>query len=143
MSKQKHTLALLLGLLLAPYHFIHGSPLKPDEQFWFFPSSASQLAEGKWQVPIHHWVFEKEQDSIGRKFSQAIFSELIEGFDVSEEKADSVLFRDRLAWFLVDNERNKKINIELAGQTHELKLTEANGHGITDIQFSSQVQAGS
>ncbi len=142
MNKQKSYLALLFGLLLAPFHFVSGSPLKADEQVLFFPSSASQLAEGKWQVPIHHWVFEKEEDSIGRKFSQAIFSELIEGFDVSEEKANSDLFRDRLAWFLVDNERNKKINIELAGDKHELQLTEANGHSISEIQFISKAQAG-
>ena len=136
-------LFLLFGSLLAPYHLVVGSPLKADEQVLFFPSSASQLAEGLWQVPLHHWVFEKEQNSIGRKFSQAIFSELIEGFDVSEEKANSTLFRDRLAWFLVDNERNKKINIELTDQKHELQLTEANGHGLSDIKFNSKAQAGS
>jgi len=143
LNKQKNYLALLFGLLLTPYHFIYGSPLKADEQVLFFPSSANQLAEGKWQVPIHHWVFEKEENSIGRKFSQAIFSELIEGFDVSEEKANSVLFRDRLAWFLVDNERNKKINIELEANKYELQLTEANGHSISEIQFSSKAQVGS
>jgi len=141
--KQKNGWFLLFALLLAPYHFVNGSPLKADEQVWFFPSSASQMAEGKWQVPIHHWVFEKEENSIGKKFSQAVFSELIEGFDVSEEKAHSVLFRGRLMWFLVDNERNKKINIELAGDKHKLQLTEANGHSISEIQFISKAQAGS
>ena len=142
MSKQKSFLALLFGLLLAPYHFVTGSPLKADEQVLFFPSPASQLAEGKWQVILHHWVFEKELNSISRKFSQALFSELIEGFDVSEEKANSPLFRDRLMWFLVDNERNKKINVELTGDKYELQKTDANGHGISEIKFNSKAQAG-
>jgi len=143
LSKQNNYMAILLSLLLAPYHFVNGSPLKADEQVLFFPSAAMQVAEGKWEVPIHHWVFEKEENSISRKFSQAVFSELIEGFDVSEEKANSALFRDRLAWFLVDNERNKEVNIEFAGDKYELQLTESNGHGNTDIQFNNKLLPGS
>ena len=141
MSKKKNSLALIFLLSLTPTHFINASPLKSDEQVMFFPSSASQLTDGKWEAPIHHWVFEKEDNSISRKFSQAIFSELIEGFDVSEEKANSDLFRGRLAWFLVDNERHKNVDIEIKGQNFELQLTEANGHGNTDIQFNSKAHS--
>ena len=142
MIKQKNVLFLLFALLLTPFQFVQSSPLKTDEQVLFFPSSANQLAEAKWQVPLHHWVFEKEQNSISRKLSHAVFSELIEAFDVSEEKANSALFRDRLAWFLVDNERNKNINIELTGDKYELQPTDANGHAITEIKFNSKALAG-
>lgn len=137
MNKNKIWHYLLLSLLLSPCHFIYGSPLKADEQVWFFPTSASQLDESTWQVPVHHWVFEKEEDSISRNLSQKAFSKLIENFGVSKEKAQSDVFRQRLQWFLVDNERTKTINIKLAADKHQLQLTDANGHAISDIEFTS------
>jgi len=133
----------LLVLLLAPYHAANSSPLKADEHVWFFPSSANQLDEGTWQVPVHHWVFEKEEGSISRKFSQKVLSKLIEQFDVSKEVAQSDRFGQRLSWFLVDNERGKKLAITLSNKIHELEVTNPNGHAISEIQFNSIEKKGS
>lgn len=105
-----------------------GSPLKSDEDIFFFPTSANQIENGKWNVPVHHWVFEKEESSISRKFSQYLLSEAIETLGVSEEQAHSSTFKQRLMWFLVDNERNKEIDISLHETKQTLSLTEANGH---------------
>ncbi len=124
---------LLVQLLTA----CSGSPLKNDEDIVFFPSAANQQADGNWHVPIHHWVFEKEENDLSRKITQKVFSEMFEGIGVPEEQADSPLLKQRLMWFLVDNERNKKININLADQKFSLHKTRANGHAYTSLTLQS------
>ncbi|HIH98201.1 MAG TPA: App1 family protein [Thermoplasmata archaeon] len=119
----------------------HGSPLKSDESVFFFPTSANQDKNLKWNIPIHHWVFEKEEDGIGNIFTQKVFSEIAETLEVTEEQAHSELFRKRLGWFLVDNERNKKIEICLENkQKEQLELTSANGHATTAFTFETKAQ---
>jgi phosphatidate phosphatase APP1 len=114
-----------------------GSPLKNDEDVWFFPTSANQISETEWNVPIHHWVFEKEEKSITRKVTQKLLSEAIEGLGVSEEQANSPVVRQRLMWFLVDNKRKKQIKITLNGKVEKLSLTEPNGHTNTNIKLQN------
>ena len=127
----------LLGISFLQLTACSGSPLKQDETVFFFPTSANQLSDGSWNVPIHHWVFEKEDDDLSRKVTQKLFSEIIEGLGVTEEQADSLLFKQRLMWFLVDNERNKKLQINLAGKVGKLTLTKANGHAKTNLALDS------
>ncbi|MEE9326796.1 MAG: App1 family protein [Cocleimonas sp.] len=114
----------------------HGSPLKSDETVFFFPTSASQENNSKWNIKIHHWVFEKEEGTFSRKVTQNIFTEIAEALDVTEEEAHSNLFKQRIKWFLVDNERNKKIHIDFNKQTKILESTSANGHAITSFSLA-------
>ena len=138
MSKLKSRLLWLLGsFLMTQLMACSGSPLKNDEDIVFFPTSANQLADGNWNVPIHHWVFEKEENDLSRRITQKVFSEMFEGIGISEEQADSPLLKQRMMWFLVDNERNKKININLADQQISLHKTSANGHAFTQVQLDS------
>jgi len=116
--------------------------LKDDEDVWFFPTSANQISAKEWNAPIHHWVFEKEEKSIGRKITQKLLSEVIESLDVSEEEANSPVVRQRLMWFLVDNERKKQINISINNVSVELKATEPNGHATTNIMLNGSYKAG-
>lgn len=127
---------------MSVFSILNGSPLKSDETVFFFPTSANLDQDSKWAVPIHHWVFEKEENDITNKLSQKLLSEIIETFGVSEEQASSKLFRQRLMWFLVDNERRKRIEITVEDQannkiTKKLNLTSANGHATTFITFPS------
>ncbi len=121
----------LIPLLLS--QVVHGSPLKADESILFFPTSARLLSNGECEIPIHSWVYEPETDSLIRKAGIKLIGELMENFDISEEQTESDLFRQRLAWFLVDNERNKKITISLNDTQHTLNKTSANGHSHTQI----------
>jgi phosphatidate phosphatase APP1 len=116
--------------------------LKDDEDVWFFPTSANQLSNNEWNVPIHHWVFEKEEKSISRKITQSLLSEVIESLGVSEDEANSPVVKQRLMWFLVDNERNKQINIQLNKSTKELNKTKENGHAKTNLTFQCSKQSG-
>lgn len=115
----------------------YASPLKNDETVIFFPSSATQSADGSWSAPIHHWVFEKEEDSISRKVTQKVLSEVLESLGVSEEQSESEVTQQRLMWFLVDNQRRKLINISINGKLEKLNASKANGHARSDVKLSA------
>jgi len=128
---------LLLGISFLQLSACSGSPLQQDESVFFFPTSANQQADGSWNVPIHHWVFEHKDNDLSRIITQKALSEIIEGMGVSEEQADSLLFKQRLRWFLVDNESNKKLQINLAGKLGNLSLTKENGHAKTNLSLDN------
>ena len=83
------------------------SPIKPDEEIVFFPTSA-RLSEDKhcWILPIHAWIFEPEDDSLWRR---ATLSALATALGLDEGAAENEIFRQRARWFLVDNERGKQL----------------------------------
>ena len=151
-----------IGILLMFSYFsiIGASPLKSDEDVWFFPTSANFSAgenteENSWNIPIHHWVFEKEEKSLTRKITQKLLSEVIESIGVTEEEADSPIFHQRLMWFLVDNERGKQIEIcfnkpfvtnatknGTKKKPIKLAITNPNGHATTHVKFEGAAKAG-
>jgi hypothetical protein len=113
-----------------------GSTLKEDESVIIFPTSANQIDNGSWQLPIHHWVFEKEDKDFSRKITQKVFSEVFENLGVSEEESKSPLVRERLSWFLVDNQRKKEVTVLLGGKKEKLSKTKANGHATSLLSLS-------
>ncbi len=129
----------ITGLFLLGTSVLNGSPLKSDETVVFFPTSAHLNKDLQWEVPIHNWVFEKEDNSILRKLTHKLLSEVAESLDILEEQANSELFKKRVMWFIVDNERNKKIDIVLEGfadkqeDIQTLNSSSANGHAKTTI----------
>lgn len=134
--------SLFLLMVFSHFSIFSDVLLKDDEDVWFFPTSAAQIERGVWELPIHHWVFEKEEKSISRKITQKLLSEVIESLGVTEEQADSPIVRQRLMWFLVDNERDKQIEINLQGATVKLKPTAPNGRVTTQIKYQGKVTKG-
>ena len=128
-------LLCIAGLLSA----CSGSSLKKDETVIFFPSSAHIKADGNWSLPIHHWIFEKEEGDISRKFTQKALSEVLESLGVSEEQASSPQTKKRLMWFLVDNQRKKKVHILLGKQVKTLSLSKPNGHANTTLSLTAEL----
>ncbi|MCB1158189.1 MAG: DUF2183 domain-containing protein, partial [Leptospiraceae bacterium] len=115
--------ALLSILFLGNPMF--ASPIKPDEDVIFYPTSAHHELSKGWIVPIHAHVFEKEENSKKRKlFIDALRKSLKIQRDTEEEK----IFKSRLHWFLVDNERWKGIEITIEGKAYKVGKTSANGH---------------
>lgn len=131
---KKFILLFLLWALTA----CSGNDLKKDETVIFFPTSAHRTADGNWNVAIHHWVFEKEEGSISRKITRKAMSESLEALGVSEKLADSPRTQQRLMWFLVDNHRNKKVDIILNGKLEPLNKSAPNGHAITNLSLSDK-----
>ena len=124
-------------VLLCIAGYCHGSPLKSDETVFFFPTSANLDNNSNWNVPIHHWVFEKEENSITHKLTQELFSEITETMDLTSNVEESAILKKRLMWFLVDNERNKKIKISFNNESKiaTLNLTAPNGHAMTSLSL--------
>jgi len=135
------------SLFLLVTTFSNGSPLKSDETVVFFPTSASLNENFKWEIPIHHWIFEKQENGISQKLAQKLLAEIAEALDIPEEKVDTPVFQQRLMWFLVDNERNKKIEIEFdknieSDNKKVLNISSANGHADSVIKLPGTLKSG-
>lgn len=120
MSATLPGLLILAGLL--------GSDIKRDESVLFFETWAWHDQENRqWVVPIHGWIFEPERDSITRKALLDAVSDILDVDESAHRDAEAIL-RERGRWFIVDNERGKRISVRLAGDVYDLPPSEPNGH---------------
>ena len=136
-------LTLIKNLILMSLFIMqlaHGFPLKADEEVMFFPTSAQQKANGLCEIPIHAWIYEPEKGSLFRDFGIKVIGEIMKNAGISEEQTESKLFHDRVAWFLVDNKRNKKLEVLIGNHPYFLSKTKANGHSHTSITTSCSTE---
>lgn len=127
----KQLVAAVSCALWLPLAAAQATPLKSDEEVIFFPTAAHLSDDGThWIVPIHGWVFEPERDSLLREGVQAAAAAAL-GLD--EAAAESQIFRERLAWFLVDNEGRKRIDLNLSLDARKLGPSQSNGHLRAEI----------
>ncbi|MCK5725252.1 MAG: App1 family protein [Thiotrichaceae bacterium] len=126
-----------LSLLLVPVSY--GASIKPDEDVVFFPTAAHILEDGRCEVPVHSWVFEFEENSLRVNASTKLVAELMTKFGLSKEQTESDLFRQRIAWFLVDNQWYKKLKINLNDKTLELNKTVLGGHSYSQLATTCKV----
>jgi phosphatidate phosphatase APP1 len=111
-------LCLLLGLLA-----VHASALKPDESVMIFPTIGWQTTNG-WEIDVHGLVFEPHAHKI---ITRVLRRSL--GIDEEELKpGEDKLFAERARYFMVDNERRKRLTIRFGARTETLSPTPANGH---------------
>jgi phosphatidate phosphatase APP1 len=103
-----------------------GWPLRADERVLLFTTSARLADDGQsWIVPIHGWVFEPEQDDpLGR----AGIAAARKAIDLDEAAVEGAIFTERIGWFLVDNQRGKKVVLRIAGVEHAFGPTDSGGH---------------
>jgi phosphatidate phosphatase APP1 len=111
------------------------SNVKDDETIQFFRTAAwLNEATDEWHVPIHGWIYEPE-DSVSRR---ALFETILDRqFDLTVSDATEANFSRRLNLVIADNERNKQIVIEFAGQTYTLPESERNGHFETELHIAA------
>ena len=106
--------------------------LENDEQLTFFPTVAWQTpSQEGWQASVHGWVYEPEADSALR---QKALSALARALELPPGSEASDLFRQRAAFFLVDNERNKTFEVQI--QTHTVSLSPSDAFGHTETVVS-------
>lgn len=102
------------------------SQLKSDEEVLFFPQSGWwDRWENVWRIPIHGWVFEREQDSLWR---HATVESVAAMLGIEGEVGNKELLKQRAWPFLVDNERNKQITIQYLRKRVTLGPSVENGH---------------
>ena len=97
-----------------------------DERVLFFPQAAALAADGSsWNVPIHGWIFEPESSDLLRsRILAGVRADL--GFVVDQPSL--ARFDKRIRYFLVDNERDKRIGIRLCGRRFTMPESSEDGH---------------
>jgi len=109
------------------------SDIANDEHVVFFRTSGWLDEERQeWQLPIHGWVYEPQFSTVRKKLFETV---LEEEFDLKVTADQEVNFHSRLNLLIADNERGKKIVIELAGRVYELPLSAENGHFETILSL--------
>jgi phosphatidate phosphatase APP1 len=100
------------------------SPIKDDESVVLFNASAQVDGDG-WLVPVHGWIFEPEAGSTWRRGALAAAHQAL---GVSDRDPRSARFETVARWFLVDNERGKRLPITIGGTQVTLPKTGSDGH---------------
>ncbi len=100
------------------------SPIKDDEEVVLFATVAHQ--DGKdWVVPLHCWIYERETDS---RWRAGALSGLRRALGLAEGDARLARFAAVAGWFLVDNERGKRIPVQVGTLEGILDRSAASGH---------------
>lgn len=111
------------------------SNIASDETVIFLPTIALFHAQADvWEIPVHGWIFEPEENSFKRKLGLAT---LAKAFGLESEDQESEIFKKRARMFLVDNERGKKIYIRIGENTYFAGESSANGHFKETLILSS------
>ena len=111
------------------------SAVKDDERVVLFPSVGTLAPDGEtWVVPIHGWIFEPTDSVVRAGLIEEILEECTDRSIDAEERAR---FERRVAGFLVDNERGKRIAVEVAGRTVVLPASRPNGHFRGEVRLAA------
>jgi hypothetical protein len=115
------------------------SEIKSDEEVLFFPTAARLSDDGRsWVVPIHGWVFEPEEDS---RLRASLLDRLMRTLARDVDRGGKATARRRLRWFLVDNERGKRIGIRVGRREFILPASGKDGHFHGEIRISAESAA--
>lgn len=106
------------------------SNFKKSDEVQFFPTLA-RLTGGEWEVPLHGWVFEKED----RTVVLALFEKAL-GMKIGELKPDErQIFEKRALWFMTDNHRGRIPVLSLCGRRVPSDKSAPNGHFFQTVRF--------
>ena len=104
---------------------IVASDIKADETVVFFRTAGWQdPADGAWHLPIHGWIYEPQDSTVRLAALRQILKSKFE-LPVGAEHEDN--FSRRANLLIADNERGKRIVIEIAGREHVLQPSVENG----------------
>ncbi len=102
------------------------SEIESDERVIFFPTAARLSDDGQtWMAPVHGWIFEPETGSLSREAMKRALRKALGG---DGHAAKTVIFDQRISFFLVDNQRRRRISLRLGGQIYELPASQPDGH---------------
>lgn len=128
-------LCFILSLLFTSHAMAAG--LNANDEVILFPTSAEyNPADKTWQAPVHGWVFDPDTDSLWRKLTIKGMGKLF-GLDDDEDLEKNRVFASRARMFLVDNQRDKTLQVRIAGQTSQCNVSEPNGHFTASIKLTT------
>jgi hypothetical protein len=112
------------------------SEIAADEVVVFYPTYAHRTTDEKsWVLHIHGRIFEPEADSAKRALFLGIMRR---SFGLSKNEEETATFQERMRAFLVDNERDKTIYIQLGDSVYRAGKSEPNGHFSSDLVLANQ-----
>lgn len=116
------------------------SKIKSDEHVVFF-TTVGHLDEttNEWVLPVYGWIYEPE-NSIVRK--AAFAKVLLERYGLVVDEQSRANFDRRVNLLLADNERGKRIGVELGGKTYVMGKSKPNGHfeGVIRVSAASLIE---
>lgn len=114
------------------------SNIRSDERVILFPTVARLSEDGeRWIAPVHAWVFEPEEGAIVRG---AAINTLAKRLGLDDNAQANGVFRRRAAWFLVDNERSKRLTVGVINRAFELDgTTGSEGHLYATIELPASL----
>ena len=124
---------LITFVLLLVAEIAVPSPVKPDESVVFLSGLGHEQADG-WHLEIHGWVFESEY----HKPLTSLFRRAVGIRDDELTAAEQKTFRERAQFFLVDNERNKSVAVQIGQMIFNLPNSTPNGHFQTNLHLLSE-----
>jgi len=116
-------LAAVLCATFAPAPSSRAGELKPDEVLLFYPALAKQRGGG-WDAELHGIIYEPQRERL-------LTATVRKALDLDEEDLTAeelALCRERIRYFLVDNERGKDITARIGDRVVKLSTSAANGH---------------
>ena len=118
------------------------SGIKSDEVVELFPTYAYQRqGTGEWYCGVHAQIYEPEEDSKLRRLAIGAFRR---GLRLEKDAEESELFIRRARRFLVDNERRKRVVVQIGSvpKRFELRPSLGSGHVRETIRLGSGVTEG-
>lgn len=101
--------------------------IENDERVIFFPTLANFLdTDNEWQLPVHGWLFEPEEDSRKRKVFLHVLQKSLK-IPKSDQDRLAIMNR-RVRTFLVDNEHYKAPRVNVLNRTVKMSRSKKNGH---------------
>lgn len=123
------------GLTLLPSAGL-AAEVKNDELIVFFPTFASVSEDGQtWTSRVHGWIYEPESNGLLRNAAIAGFRNAL---GLAANDADSRVFEQRARAFLGDNERGKRIAIQVGERVFDLEPSAEDGHFLGTVQLDAK-----
>ena len=121
--------ALLAGL--APMQTLHAAePLEPDEEALFLPGTARPTDDGRLEVDIHAWIFEREH-RWGLNTALARYL----GLNLKKlSPAARLRFNQRTALFHAESEEGKLIDVVFDGTPGRVKMPASGTDGRSNLR---------
>lgn len=139
--------AALLAVVIALWSGWGDDPdrVASDEEVRLFPTLARWDERGDLIVPIHGWIYEPEPDSRVRRWALDAVQQHLKGGEDAQAapgtlgkspEADARL-RARLALFLVDGERNKRVRVRVGRTVVRCAPSDAKGHFFGEARLDA------
>jgi phosphatidate phosphatase APP1 len=113
--------------------------INSDEEVVLFAGYATEASASSWTARVRGWIFEPESGLARSQLKRTLEGLIGDRFGMSRDEVERESaqagspFARRAGMFLVDNERDQRVNVSAAGSTTAMGASEPNGHFEVDV----------